>query len=134
MRIVAILRRRSGGDLPWGRKRPKRGQPFPGSATAMTRVRIEVDLKKGVTDPEGENVRKALNLLGFQGIRGVHSAKLFLVDVDAKGVAEARAAAEEMCRRLLANPVIHDYSIAVEEAGPAAPSARKASAPRPKRR
>ncbi len=85
----------------------------------MTRVRIEVDLKKGVTDPEGDNVRKALNLLGFKGIRGVHSAKLFLVDVDAKGAAEARAAAEEMCRRLLANPVIHDYSISVEATAPA---------------
>jgi phosphoribosylformylglycinamidine synthase len=83
----------------------------------MTRVRIEVHLKKGVTDPEGENVQKALNLLGFKGIRGVHSAKLFLVDVGAKGADESRAAAEEMCRRLLANPVIHDYSIDVEDGG-----------------
>jgi len=81
----------------------------------MTRIRIEVDLKKGVTDPEGENVRKALGLLGFKGIRGVHSAKLFLVDVDAADSQAARGAAEEMCKRLLANPVIHDYSITVEE-------------------
>lgn len=81
----------------------------------MTRVRIEVHLKKGVTDPEGDNVRKALNLLGFKGIRGVHSAKLFLVDVDAKDEASARADAEEMCRRLLANPVVHDYTIRVED-------------------
>ena len=80
----------------------------------MTRVKIEVDLKKGVTDPEGDNVRKALNLLGFKGIRGVHSAKLFLIDVDAKDSAGAHAAAEEMCRRLLANPVVHDYTITIE--------------------
>ena len=84
----------------------------------MTRVRIEVDLKRGVTDPEGENVRKALGLLGFKGIRGVHSAKLFLVDVDAADPEEARSAAEEMCRRLLATPVTHDYTISVEEAPP----------------
>jgi phosphoribosylformylglycinamidine synthase len=83
-------------------------------------MRIEVHLKKGVTDPEGDNVHKALNLLGFKGIRGVHSAKLFLVDLDAEAPDEARAAAEEMCRRLLANPVIHNYTIAVEET-PAAP-------------
>lgn len=85
----------------------------------MTRVRIEVHLKKGVTDPEGDNVRKALNLLGFKGIRAVHSAKLFLVDVDAKDADRARADAEEMCRRLLANPVVHDYSIHVETTPPA---------------
>lgn len=78
------------------------------------RVRIEVHLKKGVTDPEGDNVLKALNLLGFKGLRGVHSAKLFLIDSDAKDAAGARAAAEEMCRRLLANPVVHGYTIAVE--------------------
>ncbi len=81
----------------------------------MTRVRIEVHLKKGVTDPEGDNVRKALNLLGFKGIRGVHSAKLFLVDTDAARPEDARKDAEEMCRRLLANPVVHDYRISVEE-------------------
>ncbi len=82
----------------------------------MARVRIEVHLKKGVTDPEGDNVRKALNLLGFKGIRGVHSAKLFLVDTDAADPEDARKDAEEMCRRLLANPVVHDYRISVEEA------------------
>ena len=86
----------------------------------MTRVRIEVHLKKGVTDPEGDNVRKALNLLGIKGIRGVHSAKLFLVDVEAADEARAHADAEEMCRRLLANPVVHDYTIRVEAAAPAA--------------
>ncbi len=96
----------------------------------MTRVRIEVHLKKGVTDPEGDNVRKALNLLGFKGIRGVHSAKLFLVDLDAKDASGARADAEEMCRRLLANPVVHDYTIAVEEDG-SAPRTPKST---PKRR
>lgn len=79
------------------------------------RVRIEVHLKKGVTDPEGDNVLKALNLLGFRGIRGVHSAKLFLVDLEAKDADTARASAEEMCRRLLANPVVHNYTIALEE-------------------
>ncbi len=96
------------------------------------RVRIEVDLKKGVTDPEGDNVLKALRLLGFQGIRSVQSAKLFLVEVDAKDAASARASAEDMCRRLLANPVVHNYSITLEETppGPAASRAAKVGARR----
>jgi phosphoribosylformylglycinamidine synthase len=88
------------------------------------RVRIEVHLKKGVTDPEGDNVLKALNLLGFKGIRGVHSAKLFLVDLEAKDAEAARASAEDMCRRLLANPVVHNYTIVVESGAAATPAPR----------
>ncbi len=98
------------------------------------RVRIEVHLKKGVTDPEGDNVLKALSLLGFKGVRGVHSAKLFLVDVDATSASEAHAAAEEMCRRLLANPVIHDAMIAVEgEAKTSRPAPRAPATKRSRR-
>lgn len=98
------------------------------------RVRIEVYLKKGVTDPEGENVLKALNLLGFKGVRGVHSAKLFLIDLDARDAHAAQTAAEEMCRRLLANPVVHGYSITVEGSiNPGAGVAKPATAPRTRR-
>ena len=80
----------------------------------MVRVRVEVRLRKGVTDPEGDNVQKALTLLGFKGIGGVHSVKLFLIDLATKDAEVARKEAEEMCRRLLANTVIHEYTIAVE--------------------
>ncbi len=80
----------------------------------MVRVRVEVHLRKGVTDPEGDNVQKALKLLGFKGVRGVHSSKLFLIDLDETDGKAAKKAVEEMCRRLLASPVIHDYTIAVE--------------------
>ena len=79
----------------------------------MVRVRVEVRLKKGVTDPEGDNVHKALKLLGFKGVRGVHTSKLFLIDLDTKDITAAQKEVEEMCRHLLANPVIHDYAIAV---------------------
>jgi len=79
----------------------------------MVRVRVEVHLKKGVTDPEGENVHKALKLLGFDDVRAVHSSKLFLIDLNTKDANKARKGVEEMCRRLLANPVIHDYEISV---------------------
>ncbi|MGI0149606.1 MAG: phosphoribosylformylglycinamidine synthase subunit PurS [Thermoplasmata archaeon] len=81
----------------------------------VVRVRVEVRLKKGVADPEGDNVRKALTLLGFKGLHGVHSSKVFLIDLATKDPKAARKDAEEMCRRLLANPVIHDYAIVVEK-------------------
>ena len=74
---------------------------------------MEIHLKKGVTDPEGENVLKALKLLGFEDVRMVHSSKLFLIDLETKDADKARKEVEEMCRRLLANPVIHDCEIHV---------------------
>ena len=79
----------------------------------MVRVRVEIHLKKGVTDPEGDNIEKALKLLGFEGVRAVHSSKLFVIDLDAKDANRAKKEVEEMCRRLLANPVIHTYEIIV---------------------
>ena len=75
------------------------------------RARVEIHLKKGVTDPEGENVLKALKLLGFASVAGVRSIKVFEIDLAERTSAKARAAIEEMCRKLLANPVIHDYRI-----------------------
>ncbi len=81
----------------------------------MVQVRVEIRLKKGVTDPEGDNVQKALSLLGFKGVQSVRSSKLFLIDLRTKDARAARKEVEEMCRRLLANPVIHDYAIAIEK-------------------
>jgi len=80
----------------------------------LVRVRVEVRLRQGVTDPEGDNVHKALKLLGFERVRAVHSSKLFRIDLATKDAKAARKEVEEMCRRLLANPVIHEYEIAVE--------------------
>lgn len=81
----------------------------------MVRVSVEVRLKKGVTDPEGDNVAKALKLLGFEGVKGVHASKVFLIELGETDAKAARKAAEEMCRRMLANPVIHDYDIRIEK-------------------
>lgn len=78
----------------------------------MTIVEIRIELKKGVADPEGKNTKKTLEALGFQGIEAVRTVKLFEVEIDAPE-AEAVAQAEEMCKRLLANPVIQNYRVTV---------------------
>ena len=72
---------------------------------------IKIELKRGVADPEGENTKKALKLLGFDEIETVKSVKLFEIalNIDNKEMAKERI--EEMCNKLLANPVIHNYSI-----------------------
>lgn len=72
---------------------------------------VQVKLKKGVADPEGDNTLKALRLLGFRGISTVHTAKLFEIEVDENNEKRAREDVEEMCKRLLANPVIQDFKI-----------------------
>ncbi len=80
------------------------------------RARVEIHLKKGVADPEGDNVLKALKLLGFGSVAGVRAIKVFEIDLAERTAAKARAAVEEMCRKLLANPVIHDYKISIGRA------------------
>ncbi len=79
----------------------------------MVDVVVEIFLKKGVADPEGDATLKALRLLGFSNVQSVGSAKLFRIQLAEPDAAKAHAAIEEMCRKLLANPVIHDYAISV---------------------
>ena len=80
----------------------------------MTEIEIRVGLKPGMADPEGANVQKALGLLGFDSVGAVASARCYRVSLELPE-AKALAEAERMCRPLLANPVMHDYSIMVAE-------------------
>lgn len=80
----------------------------------MTTAQVEVHLKKGVADPEGSNTLKALKLLGFDSTVEVKSARLFEISLDEDDEEKARAMVEEMCQKLLANPVIHDYTISLK--------------------
>ena len=71
--------------------------------------------KKGVADPEGKNIAKTLHLLGFDTVTSVRSAKQYRILISAASEEEARKMVEDMCRKLLANPVIHQYSIEIRE-------------------
>ncbi len=79
----------------------------------MAVAEVRVELKKGVADPEGKNVLKALKLLGFEGVKDVRSVKVFDIFVDGDD-ASVEKKVDEMCQKLLANPVIHNYSIKVK--------------------
>ncbi len=76
----------------------------------MVIAEVKIKLKKGVADPEGANTKKTLELLGFQ-VEDVKSAKVFEIYLGIENEEEAKRKVEEMCEKLLANPVIHDYSI-----------------------
>ncbi len=80
-------------------------------------VDVTIKLKHGITDPEGENTKKALTLLGFNNVRSVKSMKTFRIALESEKTSgeeeTVKNEVEEMCRKLLANPVIHDYDIHV---------------------
>jgi len=78
------------------------------------RVRIEVRLKPGHSDPEGETTARLLKELGYS-VKTVNVSKVYSVALEAESRAEAEEKAEEMCKRLLANPTKDNYAITVEE-------------------
>lgn len=80
----------------------------------MTKALITVHLKPGIADPEAKNTEKALHLLGFTGVAAVHTTKIWQIDLGDTPVAKAKEQADKMCRRLLTNPVIHDYLVEIE--------------------
>jgi len=75
------------------------------------KARIIVTLKSGVLDPQGKAIRNALGALGFSGVTEVRQGKYIEVALDETDKAKARAAAETMCEKLLANTVIENYHI-----------------------
>lgn len=77
-------------------------------------VQITIALKEGMLDPEARAIRHALNNLGF-ATEDLTTARVYRITLDAPSPAEAQATATEMCERLLANPVIHDYRIEVAQ-------------------
>ncbi|MBN1785700.1 MAG: phosphoribosylformylglycinamidine synthase subunit PurS [Candidatus Methanofastidiosa archaeon] len=74
-------------------------------------VIVNVGLKKGISDPEGNNIKKALRLLGFDEVEEVHVNKYFKITIKASDEDKAKERVREMAEKLLTNPVIHDYEI-----------------------
>ena len=83
---------------------------------------VEIRSLVGLADPEGLAIERALPSLGFDGVQGVHVGKVFRFSVDAPSEAVARRTAEEMCERLLANPVIETAEIRVVAGSPGIPA------------
>lgn len=81
----------------------------------MLEAKIYVTLKKGILDPQGETVKGALTNLGFTDIKEVRIGKFMVIRLDRADSEEAKARVEEICRKLLANPVIEDYRFEIEE-------------------
>ena len=79
------------------------------------RARVYVTYKSGVLDPQGKAVRGGLNTLGFGEVGDVRQGKYFEIRLEMKDAAKARSLVEEMCKKLLANPVMEDFRIEIDE-------------------
>ncbi len=74
---------------------------------------VDVMLKEGIADPQGLTIRKALPVLGYEGVSDVRVGKKIELVVDASNEDEARTRVEQMCQSLLANPVIESYEVSI---------------------
>ena len=75
------------------------------------KARVHIRLKPGVHDPQGRAIGNALHGLGFGEVGEVRQGKLIELDIEAEDAETARSRLDDMCRQLLANPVIETYAI-----------------------
>ena len=84
------------------------------SAAMRYEARVEITHLPGIADPQGATIERSLPALGYENVSQVRVGKSIRLIVDALGEDAARAQVEEMCLRLLANPVIEAYAIELE--------------------
>jgi phosphoribosylformylglycinamidine synthase len=75
------------------------------------KARVTITLKPGVLDPQGKAIEGALGGLGFDGAANVRQGKIIEMTLAESDEAKARARIEDMCKKLLANPVMENYAI-----------------------
>jgi phosphoribosylformylglycinamidine synthase len=85
--------------------------PGPARGSVMAKARITIRLKPTVLDAQGAVVKNALHSLGFGTVQDVHVGRYVELDLDGS---TDQAQVEEMCRKLLANPIIEQYSITLD--------------------
>ena len=78
------------------------------------KARIYVTLKQAVLDPQGKAVARSLAHLGFPEVKDVRVGRYVELELDTRDPATARLRIDEMCKQLIANPVIEDYRIEVD--------------------
>ena len=83
----------------------------------MFKADIYITLKKTVADPQGLTIKHALESLNYQEVGEVRIGKIISVTLNIKDKKEAGKRLDEMCRKLLASPIIEDYSFSIKQAG-----------------
>lgn len=78
-------------------------------------ILVEVQLRPGISDPQGQTIERSLPTLGYDGVTDVRVGKSMRFSVDAPDEAAARAQVDEICQKVLTNPVIEDAIITVDQ-------------------
>lgn len=81
----------------------------------MYKATVNVTLRKSILDPQGKAAHNALKNLGLNEIDQVRIGKLIELDIDADNKEEAHEVAETACTKLLANEVMEDFKIEIQE-------------------
>lgn len=79
------------------------------------KARVHITLKSGVLDPQGKAVAHALDALGFRGVEAVRQGKYIEIELTETDRGKAEDTVEDMCRQLLANTVIENYTVEIAE-------------------
>lgn len=82
----------------------------------MLKAQVQVMLKKGIFDPQGQAVKNGLESVGFEGLGGVRVGKIIEIDLDTTDEQTADKQVAEMCDRMLANPIVESFSYTISEA------------------
>jgi phosphoribosylformylglycinamidine synthase len=80
----------------------------------MYLARVYITLKPTVNDPQGLTIKGALHDLGFQNVSNVRAGKYMEIMIEENDLAKAKGQLQEMCRQLLANPVIENFRFDLE--------------------
>jgi len=81
----------------------------------MYLAKVYITLKPTVNDPQGLTIKGALHNLGFTSVEDVRAGKYIEVQIKENNLSKAREQVNEMCRKLLANPVIENYRFDLEK-------------------
>ncbi|MDX1532025.1 MAG: phosphoribosylformylglycinamidine synthase subunit PurS [Rhodothermales bacterium] len=81
---------------------------------------VRVTLRPSILDPQGKAIRHALHSLGYASVETVRAGKLLELHLEAESHEAAEQAVREAAQKLLANPVMEDFTVEVEEAAPTA--------------
>jgi phosphoribosylformylglycinamidine synthase len=79
------------------------------------KARIHITLKNGVLDPQGKTIHQSLEGLGFDGVNDVRQGKFIEIELADGDAAAAKAKVSEMCEQLLANTVIENYAVEIDD-------------------
>ncbi len=78
-------------------------------------MKITVTLRKSILDPQGKAVEHAISMLGYKQVSDVRMGKFIELKVDCATQDDANRITSEICKKLLANPVIEDYALTIEK-------------------